>query len=107
MSIVVIGTVFVDIKGFPSSQFVPTGRNAGSIEIVHGGVARNVVEDISNVELRPTFVSLVDDNGTGSDVLDKLKRHKVNTKFVKQTKDGMGTWLAIFTKKFLVERFAM
>lgn len=96
MAIVVIGTVFVDIKGFPFNQFIPTGRNAGSVEIVHGGVARNVCEDISNVELRPLFVSLVDDNGNGTDVIDKLNRHKINTKFVKQTKDGMGTWLAIF-----------
>lgn len=96
MAIVVIGTVFVDIKGFPFGQFIPTGRNAGSVEIVHGGVARNVCEDISNVELRPLFVSLVDDNGNGTDVIDKLNRHKINTKFVKQTKDGMGTWLAVF-----------
>lgn len=96
MSIVVIGTVFVDIKGFPLGQYIPTGRNAGTVEFVHGGVARNVVEDIANIELRPTFVSLVDDTGAGTDVLDKLNNHKVDTRFVKQTKDGMGTWLAIF-----------
>lgn len=96
MGIVVIGTVFVDIKGFPLGQYIPGGRNAGTVEIVHGGVARNVVEDIANVELRPTFISLVDDNGTGTDVLDKLNRHKVDTRFVMKTKDGMGTWLAVF-----------
>ena len=71
MGIVVIGAVFVDIKGYPLSAYIPGGRNAGRIEQVHGGVSRNVVEDIANVELRPTFVSLVDDT-------------------------GMGTWLAIF-----------
>ena len=69
MGIVVIGAVFVDIKGYPLSTYIPGGRNAGRIEQVHGGVSRNVVEDIANVELRPTFVGLV---------------------------DGMGTWLAIF-----------
>ena len=96
MGIVVIGAVFVDVKGYPESIFVPTGRNAGRVEQIHGGVGRNVVEDIANCELRPTFVSLVDQSGTGSDVIKKLKNHKVNTDYIRATRDGMGTWLAIF-----------
>ena len=36
MGIVVIGTVFVDIKGFPDDLYNPTGRNAGRVETVHG-----------------------------------------------------------------------
>lgn len=96
MGIVVIGSVFVDIKGYPLSTYIPAGRNMGRIEQVHGGVCRNVAEDIANVELRPTFVSLVDDSGTGADVVEKLKRHKVNTDYIKVTPDGMGTWLAVF-----------
>ena len=96
MGIVVIGSTFVDVKGYPLGQFVADGRNAGRVEQVHGGVARNVVENIANMELRPTFVSLVDDNGSGIDVINKLNRHKVDTKYIVQTKDGMGMWLAIF-----------
>lgn len=34
MAIVVIGAVFVDIKGFPDELYIPTGRNAGRVEIV-------------------------------------------------------------------------
>lgn len=96
MGIVVIGAVFVDIKGYPESYFIPSGRNAGKVEQVHGGVARNVAEDIANCELRPTFVSLVDRSGTGQDVVRKLNDHKVNTRYIRQTRDGMGTWLAVF-----------
>ena len=96
MGIVVLGAVFVDIKGYPLSAYIPGGRNAGRIEQVHGGVSRNVVEDIANVELRPTFVSLVDDTGMGQDVIDKLENHKVNTKYIQRVPDGMGTWLAVF-----------
>ena len=96
MGIVVIGAVFVDIKGYPLSTYIPGGRNAGRVEQVHGGVSRNVVEDIANVELRPTYVSLVDDTGTGQDVIDKLAAHKVNTKYIRRVPDGMGTWLAVF-----------
>ena len=96
MPIVVVGNVFVDIKGFPDNKYIPAGRNAGSVEFVHGGVGRNVVEDIANVELRPRFVSMVDNSAQGKDVLRKLKKHKVDTRFVAQVPDGMGIWLAVF-----------
>ncbi len=96
MGIVVLGAVFVDIKGYPQDTYIPGGRNAGRVEHVHGGVSRNIAEDIANVELRPTFVSLVDRTGAGLDVLEKLRRHKVNVDYVRAEPDGMGTWLAIF-----------
>ena len=79
-------------------MYIPNGRNAGRIEYVHGGVARNVVEDIANLELRPTFVGTVDDTSMGKDVVEKLARHKVNVDFVKAVPDGMGTWLALFNE---------
>ena len=96
MGIVVIGAVFVDIKGYPEDVYIPTGRNVGRVEQIHGGVGRNVAEDIANVELRPTFISLVDPSGTGTDVLQKLKNHKVNTDYIRTVPNGMGTWLAVF-----------
>ena len=96
MGIVVIGATFVDIKGFPEDQYLPTGRNVGRVEYIHGGVARNVVEDIANVELRPTFLGIVDDTPMGADVLKKLNNHKVDTRYVLTIPGGMGTWLAVF-----------
>lgn len=96
MGIVVIGAVFVDIKGYPEAAFLPAGRNVGKVEQVHGGVGRNVAEDIANCELRPTFISLVDESGSGEDVIRKLNNHKVNTDYIRKTRDGMGTWLAVF-----------
>ncbi len=32
----------------------------------------------------------------GEDVLRKLRSHKVNTDYIRKTRDGMGTWLAVF-----------
>lgn len=96
MGIVVIGDVFIDIKGYSTSPYIPYGRNAGTIVQIHGGVGRNVVEDIANVELEPTFVSLVDNDAMGEDVIQKLKRHKVDTRYMRKVENGMGTWLAVF-----------
>ena len=96
MAIVVVGNVFVDIKGFPDAKYIPAGRNSGEVDFVHGGVGRNVVEDIANVELRPRFVSMVDNTAQGEEVLRKLQNHKVDTRYVISVPDGMGIWLAIF-----------
>ena len=86
----------MDMKGFPYDIYMPTGRNVGRVEYVHGGVARNVVEDIANVELRPTYVSIVDDTPLGAAIYQKLKNHKVNMDYVLTAPEGMGTWLAVF-----------
>lgn len=96
MGIVVIGAAFVDIKGYPDAAFIPTGRNAGRVEQIHGGVGRNVAEDVANCELRPVFLSLVDNSAIGEEVIRKLKNHKVNTDYIRATPDGLGTWLAVF-----------
>jgi pseudouridine kinase len=99
IGIAVMGAVFVDIKGYPAAQYLPGGRNAGRVIQVHGGVSRNVAEDIANVELEPTFISVVDNTGISVDVIDKLNRHRVNTEYIRRTEDGLGTWLALFDNK--------
>lgn len=99
MGIVVIGAVYVDIKGFPDAIYIPDGRNSGRIEYIHGGVCRNVAENIANVELRPVFLSMVDDTAMGNDVLKKLNNHKVDTRYIRTIPGGMGTWLAVFDEK--------
>ena len=95
MPMVVVGNVFVDIKGLPDNKYIPAGRNSGWVEFVHGGVGRNVAEDIANVELRPRFVSMVDDTEQGEAVVRKLRNHKVDTRYVAAVPNGMGLWLAI------------
>ena len=94
--IVVIGATFVDIKGYPLSQYIPAGRNSGRVVQVHGGVCRNIAEDIANVELNPTLVTVVDRSGISTDVIQKLKKHRCNTSYIRRTEDGLGTWLAVF-----------
>ena len=94
--IAVVGTAFVDIKGFPDGEYLRNGRNAGRVEYLHGGVGRNVAEDLANLGLKPTYVGLVDDTPMGRDVLARLRRCGVDTDCVLTTEDGLGTWLAVF-----------
>lgn len=96
MSITVIGTVFIDVKAYPYDKYIPNGRNAGYDMQVHGGVARNIAEDLSNIGIDTRFVSLVDDSGTGTDIIEHLKSRRVDTGFVEKSRSGMGKWIAIF-----------
>lgn len=96
MSIVVIGAIFVDIKGYPSGKYISGGRNSGSIRQVHGGVCRNIAEDLARVGLPARIVSLADDGALGQEVIDRLREAGVETRFVRRKKDGMGCWLAVF-----------
>ena len=96
MGITVLGAVFIDIKGFPLAQYIPGGRNVGNVVQVHGGVSRNIAEDIGNVRLHPNLLSVIDNSGLSNDVLERLQEHGVNTEYILRTEDGLGTWLAVF-----------
>ena len=96
MRMVVVGSVFVDVKGIPEGPFRPDGRNAGRVETVHGGVARNVAEDLANAGGEPVFVGLADESGAGEDVIRHLREAGAATRFMRRVPGGMGTWLAVF-----------
>jgi len=79
---VVVGVIFTDIKGFPISEYAPQGRTLGGVEYVHGGVSRNVAENIAVSGLPVTFVSMTEPGGIGREVVDRLDRCGVNTEFI-------------------------
>ena len=96
MKIVTVGTVYVDIKGYPDGEYFPTGRNAGDIKYFHGGVARNIAEDVAKMGEDSMLVSLVDRSSVAADLIKHLKDVNVRTDYVKATEKGMGTWMAVF-----------
>ena len=98
MNIAVIGTVYVDIKGYPLGNFVPKGRNVGDVQQFHGGVGRNIAEDVVSFGENVSLVSLVDKTGIGIDVKGRLERRGIHTGYMRSTDDGMGTWMAIFDR---------
>ena len=91
----VIGAVFVDVKGFSYGTYVPEGTNIGDVQIVPGGVCRNVAEDLSRLGIPAQFVSMVDDTATGREVRDSLGAMGIDTSNVIAADHGMGVWMAI------------
>ena len=91
----VIGAVFVDVKGFSFGKYVPEGTNIGDVQVVAGGVTRNVAENLSKLGLPVQYVSMVDDSAMGRDVRESLDALGIDTRHVLSTDKGMGMWLAI------------
>ncbi len=98
-TVAVIGTVFVDCKGFSNQAFDPAGRNLGQVKFFHGGVGRNVAENLANLQIPVIFASTVDKTGIGHEVVTRLQNAKVNVNFMSFSETcGMGFWLALLDK---------
>ena len=95
----VIGGIFVDVKGFAREKYMPEERNVGDVQVVAGGVCRNVAENLTKLGQPVQFVSMVDDNALGRDVRDGLRAVGVDDTHVLSAERGMGMWLAILDEK--------
>lgn len=95
--ILVVGFIFVDIKGFSAGHYVPAGRNVGSVRMIQGGVSRNVTENIANTKTPVTFVSLSDrDSALGSAAVERLARAGADTTHIRMVPSGgIGQWMVI------------
>ncbi len=94
--VAVIGTVFVDCKGFSDQPFDPAGRNLGQVKFFHGGVGRNVAENLANLQIPVIFASTVDRTGIGQEVVTRLEKAKIDVNYMAFSETGgMGFWLAL------------
>lgn len=95
----VIGFVFVDIKGFALGDYNPHGRNLGTVKFLHGGVSRNVVETIANTGMPVTFASLCEDTALGNDVVKRLMNAGADISRMRYVDhNGIGTWLVVLDR---------
>ena len=88
--VIVIGTIFLDIKGYPEGKFDPSGRNAGRISYVHGGVGRNAAVDLAGLGCRPVFISMCEDDAFGKDIMANLKSCGLNTEYIINIPESTG-----------------
>ncbi len=99
-SVVVLGTAFVDLKGVSAGPYDPVGRNLGSVSVIHGGVGRNVAENIANLGLPVSFVGLMDETAFGRDVARHLTEVGVDlTHAVTLPEKGLGLWMVLLDER--------
>ena len=91
----VIGAIFVDVKGFSFGSYQPEGTNIGDVQVMPGGACRNVAENLAHMGLEAQLVSMVDDTAMGREVKDGLEALDIDVDHVLEAPRGMGMWLAI------------
>lgn len=100
MATLAVGVYFADVKGFPFSHYVPRGRNLGRVRVTHGGVCRNVTEDLAHIGEQVRFLSLCDESAIAQDMQRHLVREGVDVSPSLQIKEnGIGMFLAILNDK--------
>lgn len=100
MNTQVIGVVFLDIKGFPFGSYDPRGTNLGDVMMTHGGVARNVAENLANLGENVDMITMVNDDALGREMKNHLECAGVSLKnSIVTPEKGMGLWLAVFNEQ--------
>ena len=94
----VFGSVFVDIKGFPFGEYRPKERNVGDVKFVHGGVCRNVAENLANVGSDVTLVTMFEPTAMGEDVRRRLGARGVDMRYAVTAEASMGMWLVVLNE---------
>lgn len=95
-SVAVIGTVFVDYKGFAPKGYNPVGRNVGRVEIVPGGVARNVAVNMRHLSVDTWFVGTISKDGAGEVLKSKMNDYGIHLDYLATVPEGgTGAWLVI------------
>ncbi len=100
MNILVIGVAFSDIKGFPFGTYDPIGTNHGRVSITHGGVARNVAEDMAVLGATVRFPLMLGTDPIEIGIRQALELAGVDVSEAVRVKGtGSGLWLAVFNEK--------
>lgn len=97
--IAVIGSSFLDFKGYTQGELDLKKNNLGNIEISYGGVGKNIADNLGRFKLVPSFISTIDNNTYGSDLKVKLEESGVDTNYLLPINSGgMGRWMSFIDK---------
>lgn len=95
-SVVVFGGANFDIKGISFTDILPATSNPGKIEFSPGGVARNIAENLTRLEVKTRLVTLVGDDMYGDMLLKEAEKTGIDVSACdKIPHRTSGTYIAI------------
>jgi len=80
--VLVIGSAGIDVKGQPHEEPVPGTPNLGRVRNSVGGVARNIAENLSRLEVPTVLLSAVGKDSAGRRVIRNCERAGINCDYV-------------------------
>ena len=98
--VLVLGAAGVDIVGRSSAELQTGTSNPGSLRISHGGVARNVAENLAHLGTETILVTAVGDDPLGHQILARAEREGVDVgSAIIQPTMQTGAYLALLDHK--------
>ncbi|MBR0374334.1 MAG: bifunctional hydroxymethylpyrimidine kinase/phosphomethylpyrimidine kinase [Mogibacterium sp.] len=80
--VVVIGAANIDIGGAPINPLIPADSNPGNISITYGGVARNIANNLSRLDVPVKLITAVGGDTLGRDLLLHCEKNGIDTSHV-------------------------
>jgi pseudouridine kinase len=94
--VVVIGGMNMDTLARIAGDTVPRSSNPGTTVTAHGGVGRNVAENLARLGSPVRMIGVVGDDDAGKALLDRLEILDVDVRGVRRTADcATGTYTAV------------
>ena len=78
--ILVFGVSVYDIFGFTSNNYKGRDSNPGKVRVSHGGVCRNIAENMARVGMNLKFISVVGDDEIGKSILQHAESMGIDMK---------------------------
>jgi pseudouridine kinase len=98
--VVVVGGINMDTLARISGDTVPASSNPGVTTTAHGGVGRNVAENLARLGSPVRLVGVVGDDPTGTALLEHLDVLDVDLSRVRRTNDcATGTYTAVIDRE--------
>ncbi len=91
-----IGGTNVDIQGFSNSKIKPHDSNPGTVHVSFGGVCKNIIENISNLDINTKLITIFGDDIYSDKIKDHLTSKNIdfiNSLFMQNTNSS--TYLSI------------
>jgi len=97
-SVLVIGGINADIKGYPKDSLLTRDSNPGYINISPGGVGRNIAENIAKMGAETYLAGFVGKDVFGGFVIEKTAGAGVNVSLVQEKDRSTGIYLSVAEK---------
>ncbi len=72
--ILVVGASNIDIMGVPRERLVERDSNPGRVHISHGGVGRNIVENLARLSVSVGFITVLGEDSFGEMIKGRLEK---------------------------------
>lgn len=96
----IIGGANVDVIGIPEGSFIPRDSNPGRVSISCGGVGRNIAENLSNLGIPVSLITVLGDDPNGKLIMNQSDLSGINMDGSIVIKNGStSVYLAILDEK--------